>query len=390
MIQAPSSYFLIRKKAPIWGFLLCPLFVFSAETTLEIEQSQPDRQKAVQSAIQQLSQDLMERFIEPSKLKAQKKRIQKIISTYSNRYILYTKTESPVKKGPKSFVLPIRIGFSEENLKKILLKEDLFYSGSSHLRILPLILLENKVEKSTYGWWRKKNKSSQSTRSSMSVFYSHIQSALLPYHFFIIHPEQVGNRYFTPPSLLSRRSDQKKMFQLARFFQSHLIMTGTVTIRESEAEGFLNMKVQLSVYNTSSGRLLAEVERFEKVPRESSKPMEAFLKKNTGFAKSLGAQLQLIYEEGQISSHSAQIQVESRLTHQDLERFKKELIQKTPALTHLQEHIISQKSLTYIAQTSAGLKELSQQIKSIVFASFDVRVMSAKKNQLKLKVSLKE
>ena len=400
MTQNQSTHITTAKKAFIWG-LVFGIFsspVFSAETTLQIEQTTPDRQQAVQTAIQQLSQDLMERFIEPSKLKAQKKRIQGIISTYSNRYILYTKTETPVAKGPKSFVLSVRIGFSEENLKKILLKEDLFYSGSSHLRILPLILFENKIEKKDYGWWRKNN-NFPVMQQAMSAFYSHIQTAFLPYHFFVIHPEQAGSRYFVPKSLLSDRLNKKEQFSLAQFFQSHLIMTGVVTLRESDANSFLNMKIQLAVSNTDSGRLLAEVERFEKIPlsegtekfkMENMDPVAVFLKRGTGFAKSLGSQLQLIYEEGQLSSRVAQIQMDNTLSHPDLERFKKELISKTPAITGLQEHIISQKSLTYIANTSEDLKELSHQIQSAVFSGFDVQVAKRTKDRLTLKVSLKK
>ena len=393
--------------ASLCGWFFCAFLAFSAETTLEIEQTTPDRQKAVQTAIQQLSQELMERLIEPSKLKAQKKRIQKIISTYSNRYILYTKTETPVAKGPKSFVLPIRIGFSEENLKKILLKEDLFYSGSSHLRILPLILFENKITKEVYAWWRKKNNNPSLINLDVSAFYSHIQQALLPYHFFVIHVEQAGSRYFVPSSLLSSKLSKKEKFKLSKFFQSHLIMIGDVIIRESDVDSFVNVKVQLSVFNTDSGRLLAEVERFEKIPlpeqsHQNQKAtlknkkaqtldyMALFLKKETQFAKSLGSQLQLIYEEGQISSHVVKIQVKNTLSHGHLEQFKKELISKTPALTGLKEHIMAQESISYIANTSEGIEVLSQQIKSQVFSGFNVQVDRVRKNNIYIEVTLKK
>ena len=300
-------------------------------------------------------------------------------------------------KGPKSFVLSIRIGFSEENLKKILLKEDLFYSGWSHLRILPFILFEDKMIQKKYGWWQKKDKPFMS--QAISNFYSHIQNAFLPYHFFVIHPEWAGSRYFVPKFLWSNRLSKKEMFQLARFFQSHLIMIGKVTLRESDAESFLNMKVQLSVFNTDSGRLLAEVERFEKLPKGESKDkvqinrynaVSLFLKRKTGFAKSLGAQLQLIYEEGLLSSHITQIRINNTLRHVDLERFKKKLISKTPAITDLQEHIISQNSLTYIVSADKDIKELTNQIQSAKWSDFDVKVTNQKKNQLVLKVSLKQ
>ena len=104
-----------------WVIVCAPFFsgwVYSAETVIEVEQKTIDRSSAVKTAIKRVSQELIERFIEPSKLKAQKKRIQKIISAYSNRYILYTKTSAPLKKGPSAFIFNITIGFSEENLKK--------------------------------------------------------------------------------------------------------------------------------------------------------------------------------------------------------------------------------------------------------------------------------
>ncbi len=371
--------------------------MFSAETVLNMEQSTPDREKAVQAGIERLSMDMMERFIEPSKLKAQKKQIQKIISTYSNRYILYTKTGAPVKKGPQSFVLPVTIGFSEENLKKILLAEDLFYSGSSHLRILPLVLFEDKVQKARYGWWRKQKEAPPATlRQEMSLLHSHIQNAFLPYHFFVIHPEFSASRYFVPKALLSNRLSKKEKFQLAGIFESHLIMMGAVTVRESDVEGILNVQLSLTVHNVDSGRLLAEVDRFEKIPLElkpepdTKEPIMArFLKKDTGFAKSLGSQLQLIYEEGRLSSHALKITLQGPLRSKDLEHFKKQLKARVPAISDLQEHITSQRALTYIVSASLSGKEVQAQLKSAQWDGFDVRVARMKKNNIILKVSPK-
>ena len=380
----------MKKTLLLWW----PCFVFSAETVLNMEQSAPDRAKAVQAGIEQLSMNMMEQFIEPSKLKAQKKQIQKIISTYSNRYILYTKTGTPVKKGPQSFVLPVTIGFSEENFKKILLAEDLFYSGSSHLRILPLILFENKVQKASYGWWRKQKEPPSARRQEMSLFYSHIQNAFLPYHFFVIHPEFSASRYFVPKAVLSKRLSEKKKFQLARILRSHLIMTGSITLKESDVESILNMKVHLAVHNVDSGRLLAEVERFEKIPiepdtKKTTDIIDRFLKKDTGFAKSLGSQLQLIYEEGRLSSHALQITLQGPLLSKDLKHFQKQLKTHVPSITNLQEHIISQRALTYIVSADLNAEEVMTQIKSAQWDGFDVQVVRVKKNNIILKVSLK-
>ena len=252
----------------VYFLILLPCFVWGGETVIEVEQNSNDVKTAVQTAVKKVSVELLEQFIEPSKLKEQKRKIQKIISTYSNRYILYTKTASPVEKEDKTFVISVTIGFSEENLKKILLEEDLFYSGSSHLRILPLILFENVVTRKNYGWWIENTKASLAMKKQIIEFYNQIQSTLMSYGFFLINPELAGSGYFIPDDLRFTKAKKQNVFNLARFFQSHLVMTGFIKVRESDMDSILNLKVELAVYHSKSGRLLAEVERFMKIPVE--------------------------------------------------------------------------------------------------------------------------
>ena len=77
---------------------VCSFFVWGDETVLEIEQDSPDTdKKRYKRLYEQVSLELMEQLIEAAKLKEQKKQIQRIISTSSNRYILYTKTGTPVQ-----------------------------------------------------------------------------------------------------------------------------------------------------------------------------------------------------------------------------------------------------------------------------------------------------
>ena len=66
--------------------------------------------------------------MESSRIKEKKQEIDRIIAQKSNRYILYTKTGTKIQKEGKSFVIPVTIGFSTENLKHILMEEEIFYS----------------------------------------------------------------------------------------------------------------------------------------------------------------------------------------------------------------------------------------------------------------------
>ena len=368
---------------------------YAEETTLEIEQSSPNLKKAEQTAVEQVSLELMERFIESSKLKEQKKQIQKIISTYSNRYILSTKTGKVLKK-EKSFIIPVTIGFSEANLKKILLEEDLFYSGTSHLRILPLILYENIVEHESYGWWKKRQKSSSlAIKTQVSELYSQIQRTLLSYGFFLIHPEWASANWFIPKELQFSTPKKNSVFKLSQFFQSHLVMTGFIKVRETPVDSLLNVKGELTVYHADNGRLLAEVERSAKIPKpgkeeKPNQPLSLFLNKHKDFAKGIGVQLKSIYSAGQISSRLLKLTVKGELSYRNADRFRKLLISQVKEIKDLQENIILSKSLTYVANTDSSIEELSKKIKNTDFPGFYVRVSRVRKSEIVLRAIPKE
>lgn len=374
-------------------FLLCvSSLVYGSETVLEIKQDSPNTKKAVQTAIQQVSNDLMQKFIEPKKLKEQKKQIQKIISTYSNRYILYTHTASPAKQ-EDFFVITVTIGFSEENLKKILLEEDLFYSGASQLRVLPLILFEDLVERENYSWWRNIKPPSEDIKQQISALYNQIQRTLMLYGFFLINPEQAGSVYFIPEELKFKVPKKTSIFKLAQFFQSHLVMAGSVKIRESDVDSILNLKLEIAVYHAKSGRLLSEIERLEKIPRKKNQkvmPVAFFLKKNKNFAKGLGAQLKYIYQAGQISSNLLKITVKGNLSYRSSNLFQQMLISKVKNIKDLTENIIKSNSITYIANTSADTENISKKIQDTLFPGFYVYVSKVKKNEIILTVTLKK
>ncbi|MDE0119899.1 MAG: hypothetical protein OXM55_07835 [Bdellovibrionales bacterium] len=392
-------YTLVRKIKSfgfkVYFLILFPCFVWGGETVVEVEQGSKDIKTAVQTAVKEVSVELMEQFIEPSKLKEQKRRIRQIISTYSNRYILYTKTAPPIEKEDKIFVISVTIGFSEENLKKILLEEDLFYSGSSHLRILPLVLFENLIHRKSYGWWIEKTTSSASMKKQIREFYDQIQSTLMSYGFFLINPELAGSAYFIPDDLRFTTAKKKRVFTLARFFQSHLVMTGFIKVRESDIDSILNLKVELAVYHSKSGRLLAEVERFMKIPvqkeiegKKEIYPVSFFLNNNKNFTKGLGVQLRSIYEAGQLSSNLLKITVQGFVSYKNFDRFSHLLSSKMRDIKNLQEHIIRSKSITYVASTNANTKAIAEKIKDTVFPGFYVRTSRIADDEIILKVQI--
>ena len=180
---------------------------------------------------------------------------------------------------------------------------------------------------------------------------------------------------------------------MAQFFRSHLALIGSVKIRESDTDSILNLKLYLTVYHTKSGRLLSETERLANIQLEKGKkvmPVAVFLKKNKNFAKSLGAQLKSIYSAGQISANLLKLTLKGDLSYRASNQFQQLLIAKISAIKNLTENIIRSDSITYIANTSTDIKNISQKIKDTLFPGFNVKVSEVKKNEIILKVAIKE
>ena len=261
---------MIILKFILYIILLFSFPAFGNEVVIDIEVKQANAKGVVEKAIKQLSYKLINGILDPSRVEEKKQKINKIIAQKSNRYILYTKKGAFYqKKDSSSFVIPITLGFSEENLQHILLEEEILYSDSFHIRILPFIFLEDRVGRENYGWWF--NQSGKLVwQRSMSSFYNQLQSELMSYGFYLVNPEFAGFQNFIPKKLQARLPKKKLIFDLAKHLNTHLVLTGSVRIKEMDNESIFNVKADLIVYHAKSGRILAEIERVETVSLSKS------------------------------------------------------------------------------------------------------------------------
>lgn len=399
-LQIPVKIFSI-----FCGFLLS-FQLFGKEVIIDIEVEQTDEKGVVEKAIKKLSYELMTDILESSRIKEKKKEINRIITQKSNRYILYTKKGiKRQKEGSKSFVIPVTIGFSTENLKHILVEEEIFYSNSFHTRVLPVILLEDRVDRELYGWWMNSHKIKKSVmwQSNMSNFYNQLQSELMPYGFYLVNPEFAGIRYFIPEKFEFKLPKKKSVFNLAKYLTAYLVLIGSIRIKEIDDETIFSVKADLTIYHAKNGRILAEIERTETVTlSEENKYLEnenqykkshhifsEFLKKQKGFFRGLGMQMGALYKAGQISSNLLRITVQGELSYRHFESFKNQLISKVASIKDLKENIIRSRSITYLASTNNNITKITPLILKTKFSGFNVKVKSESKREIKLDVYLK-
>ena len=133
-------------------FLFCPVLLFSIlfspsllfaqnielidkEITLNTDQLNVARAKALKEIALQLTREVMgeERY-----LKEQVK-INRFIIPGKNRYILSSQLSPPVLTETGAFEWTVKAKVSRENLKKLLLEHDLFYTSKGASCVLPLV-----------------------------------------------------------------------------------------------------------------------------------------------------------------------------------------------------------------------------------------------------------
>ena len=383
----------------IYIIFLFSFSTFGNEIVIDIEVEQKNTKGVVERAVKQLSYELINDILDPSRVEEKKKKINRIINQKSNRYILYTKKGTVhQKKDSSNFIIPVTLGFSEENLRHILLEEEIFYSDSFHTRILPLIVLEDRVERKSYGWWFNQTEELV-WQKSMSNLYNQLQSELMAYGFYLVNPEFAGFQGFIPKKLQARLPKKRLIFDLAKYFNTHLVLTGSVRIKEMDDESIFNVKADFIVYHTKSGRVLAEIERVETVNlsenhseyknNKSSQVFSTFLKRQKGFSKGLGMQLGALYRTGQISSNLLKITIHGKLAYRHFENFKKQLIAKVAPIKDLKENIIRSNGITYLANTNDNTVKIIPLILKAKFSGFNVKVKTHNRREIKLNVSLK-
>ena len=237
----------------------------------------------------------------------------------------------------------------------------------------------------------------------MNLFYNRLQSELMPYGFYLMNPEFAGFRYFIPAKFQFKSIRKKTVFNLAEYLGVNMVLIGSIRIREIDDESIFAVKTDLIIYHAKSGRVLAEIKRKEtmtlseeskhveqgKQYKQSYRVFSEFLKKQKGLLKGLGVQMGALYKTGQMMSNVLKITVRGDLSYRHFENFKDQLISEILSIKDLKENIIRSGAITYLANTSHSITEVTPLILKAQFSGFDVEVKSGSQREIKLDVSLK-
>ena len=368
------SYRLKLKKFIIFLSLLAPVFSSAQieEKTLEITTPNNTTNEILKLAEKTAADQLIIEMLGEEHAKKIKNSIDQKILPQIKNFILFAKIIETKPVEDNQFLSKVLIRFSKTALKNILINSRLFYLDYSTDRILTLI--EFKEDKTTYRWWSKETPAP----SPIQTFYSDLQTLFLKYGFYSADPLFSQYYHRIPKNLKFNKLSIKKAQKLSKFFQSGLIILGSITL-EPLSDSVSQVFWDLSLYNSIYLRKIASYKSRTKIPNHSWD----FLKTNH-WAESFALEIKSIYDKGVLSSQLFTITLQGKLSFLEREALKKAL-ENTSHINNLKVHLISADHIIYNADVNAEDTQILEQIKKLTILDFKLSSYLRRKNHLVIK-----
>jgi len=345
------------------------------EKILEITSPNEQTSEILKLAEKEATHQLISEILGKDRFEKVQSAVNKKILPQSKKFILLTKIIETTPTEDRKFLNKVSIRFSKKTLKNILIASHLFYLDYSADRILTLIEFKDGKNGKLYRWW------SQDTKSPAPVqtLYSNLQSLFLKYGFYATHPVFGQYHSMLPKKLKFNKLNAKKAQKLAEFFQSGLIILGSIAL-EPLSDSMSQVIWDLTLYNSVYLRELSTYKSRIKIPGHSWD----FLKTNP-WIRNFALEMKSIYEKGGLSSQLFTITLKGRLNPLERETLKKSL-EKTSHINNLKVSVISARQVVYNADVNARDTQILKQIKKLNVLDFKLSPYLHRENHLVIKV----
>ena len=392
-------------------FIFIPLLQAQAleiivkEVSLKID----SKKQAQQEALNDVSRELVIEMLGKDKYASFKKKIENTIIKNKNRYILSISSSSGKFQDEGNFIFTITMKVSKENLKKLLLENNLFYDSKGAGCILPAIsfssYFDEKQEK--YSWWLDNKKIGLELEDIAGSFFNLLSKEFLKVGFYVIDPAFQRIKEGAPSFILPKRGKSVKNFlSMSKFYTCDIILFGRIhtgQISETESNFFSNLfsfkknslaklypesyfiQFSLNVFNLKTRQFLFTVKRkFSFSPSNKNNPKAEVILRSKDILDSVIYQLTASNEEGSLVLNRLMISVQGPLNYIEREQLKESLIKRTSGIEDLQVRFLNSSRIVYEAKSSQSIQDISKQLKKISLSRFLIQVKGYKNQTLEI------
>ena len=374
---------------------LLSFFGFFGEAKPSIEkktitaQSQTKSPKMIlEKAEIKMSEELVLEALGAGRFEQLKDKIEKNIFPKRRKFLLLTQlldTKEMDSKGDKgeAFSSEVLVHFSRENLRKILIQENLFYSSKGARRAAVFIERLSPEDKIKDRWWASKILNSDDSKKGGAVFSSYLsrlQEVFLKKGFFLLHPDFARFRIMDEGS--SGRLNPKSASRLAEALRAQIMILGTIKM-EPLGGGMHQAIWDVALYDRAHLRKIAQDKARVKWPRNSWDFLD---KKAQRWFETFASRLSSFYDEGSLSTRLFQIELLGRLSFLERKALKQALISKTNSIKGLTESLVSSKRILYTADIHQDEKTLLKEIQTLKLMDFKLSPQVRSKNHIVIQV----
>lgn len=356
------------------------------------------RLQIFEQAIEEISFDAIGKIIGPNRLKNHKSIIKDRIIGNSKKYILYMK-ELQSEKLPDGIKITVLLKISNENLRKFLLDEGLFYKEQGFLKVLPVISFEDKVTLDQLRWWSINDlnflKSSFLLNES-KTFHKVLKNFLREHGFFGLTPQVRGFKNLIPKGfeVKSGKGGREKRHGLAlgKYFKGSIVLIGDVIYsKDFKTHKVEKISIDLKAFQFKKGQLLGELKRNFVLSRENLET-KGGLKNLTAvyedFIKDLFRQVFDLWKRGAYNTRLLILSFKGNMSYQNWKRFKKHLSNKVREIKNIRDKSYAFKNVTYEVDSEMSSRRLARVLLKIYEkdSSYHLKVDRIERNGIYFKM----
>ena len=375
----------------------------------EIELAVDSKKLAQEKALNEVSRELVTEMIGEKKYIENKKKIEKSIIRNQNRYVLFIRSSSGKFQEQGKFAFTVTIKVSKENLKKLLLENNLFYDSKGAVCVLPMISFSSYFgeKKEKYFWWLENETADTELKNIATEFFSLLSKEFIKSGFYALDPIFQRIKEGAPPFALPTKENSAKDFlSLAKFYTCDIILSGRIhigKISKAESNFFSNLlfskkssvsvaysgsyftKFSFNIFNIKTRQFLFNVQRkFSFSPVNKNKPKAEALSRSMDILDNIIYQLSAVNEEGSLVLNRLVISVQGSLSYAEKEQLQKSLIKYVSGIEDLQVRLLNASRVVYLAQSSQSAQDISKQLKSISLPRFLIQVKGYRNQKLEI------
>lgn len=354
------------------------------QVQMERKAGQGGKQEAFDQAIEMATRSLSEDLVGSEKISKNWEQSKAKILKNSTKYVVFIKGSVSDPKTPDKLQVQMRL--SPDALESVL--RDAGLMGGETVRVLPLVQFQDSGG-TRYIWWADMSdgKATSGAQGYFKNFFKQLNAHFKGKNIFVLDPTSASFRMGLPASYRVEYLRKEDQMLFGQYLKADVVLSGRVEVSKPRADSAeQKIDVQLQLWQTKTGRTLAEVSRAETVSSDGIKAAQQTLEKvqPQAFAE-LSKKLNEAVDGGNLNLSVVKISVEGSLSQRQLTEFKK-LLRSVREIRSLTERLIEPSRTTFEGESTVTGSELARVLERSRFPQFKVDVSSSQDDRLVLVV----